>query len=82
MNTHIGNTIFALRNNNTKKNTMTLQQAIRSNPYLKPKNCTDLNDINAAIEDIKKLLQKYGSKKSLCSIYARLCSKKSKLELK
>jgi hypothetical protein len=61
---------------------MTLQQKIQNEPYFKAQNCTDINDVEYAIAECKKLLAEYGSKSSLCSILSRLTNKKQKLEAK
>lgn len=61
---------------------MTLKQKIQNEPYLKAYNCTDLSDVNYAIDECHKLVAEYGSKPSLCMILARLIKKKEKLEAK
>jgi hypothetical protein len=63
------------------KGNMTLTEKINSNPYLKASNCTDLTDVNYAIESVKELLKQHDSNR-LRSIYASLMNKKEKMEAK
>ena len=59
----------------------TLTQAINSNPYLKISNCTDIADIESAIDDLKELDKKYGeNNKTLLKLWAKFLNKKNKLE--
>jgi len=39
---------------------MTLTQKINSNPYLKVSNCTDIADLEAAMDDLRKLDAEFG----------------------
>ena len=58
---------------------MTLTQSIKSNPYLKIRNCSDKNDCRYGIEECKRLEKKYGQSKSLDKIWIALINKKNKL---
>lgn len=55
---------------------MTLKQKIKNEPYFKINNCKDVNDINYALAECRKLLSEYGSKPNLCMILSRLTKKK------
>jgi len=61
---------------------MTLKQKIKNEPYFKVDNCTDINDIEYALSECRKLLNEYGSNPSLCMILSRLTKKKQKLDEK
>ena len=62
-------------------NTQTLQQAIKSNPYLKLSNCTDIADVEGAIDDLRELDKIYGeNNKTLLKLWAKFLDKKTKLE--
>jgi hypothetical protein len=62
---------------------MTLAQKIKSNPYLKVSNCTDIADIEAAMDEIRKLDSEYGDdNKTLLKLWAKFLDKKKKLEVK
>jgi len=64
-----------------KMKTQTLNQAIKSNPYLKLSNCTDLSDVESAIDDLRILDNIYGeNNKTLLKLWARLLDKKNKIE--
>lgn len=59
---------------------MTLVETIKSNPYLKVSNCTDLSDINHAIDCLRELDKKFGSNnKTLLKLWAKFLDKKKKL---
>lgn len=61
--------------------TQTLNQAIKSNPYLKLSNCTDLSDVESAIDDLRILDNIYGeNNKTLLKLWARFLDKKNKIE--
>jgi hypothetical protein len=61
--------------------TQTLNQAIKSNPYLKVSNCTDLSDVESAIDDLRILDNIYGkNNKTLLKLWAKFLDKKSKIE--
>ena len=59
---------------------MTLTQKIKSNPYLKPSNCTDLSDYNVAILELEKLDAEFGvNNKMLLKLWAKFFDRKKKL---
>ena len=60
---------------------MTLTQKIKSNPYLKPSNCTDFSDYNVAILELEKLDAEFGqNNKTLLKLWAKFLDKKKKIE--
>lgn len=62
---------------------MTLSQKINSNPYLKVRNCTDISDIEYAMDELRKLDAEYGNEnKTLLKLWAKFLDKKKKLEVK
>jgi hypothetical protein len=62
---------------------MTLAQKIKSNPYLKVSNCTDIADLEAAMDELRKLDLEYGNdNKTLLKLWAKFLDKKKKLEVK
>jgi hypothetical protein len=62
---------------------MTLAQKIKSNPYLKVSNCTDIADIEYAIDELRKLDAEYGDdNKTLLKLWSKFLSNKKKLEAK
>ena len=64
-----------------KTNKMTLTQQIKNNPYLKVSNCTDIADIEAAMDDLRKLDAEFGwDNKTLLKLWAKFLNKKKKLE--
>ena len=74
----IRNKVLLLLKINDKN--MTLQEKIKSNPYLKISNCTDINDIESAIDDLRKLDKEFGSNnKTLLKLWAKFLDKKNKL---
>jgi hypothetical protein len=59
---------------------MTLAQKIKSNPYLKPSNCTDLADYDVAILELEKLDAEYGANnKTLLKLWLKFFNRKKKL---
>lgn len=62
---------------------MTLSQKINSNPYLKVTNCTDVSDIEYAMDELRKLDAEYGdTNKTLLKLWCKFLDKKKKLEAK
>lgn len=62
---------------------MTLTEKINSNPYLKVSNCADIADLEAAIDDLRKLDAEFGEdNKTLLKLWAKFLDKKKKLEAK
>ena len=62
---------------------MTLAQKIKSNPYLKVSNCTDIADLEAAMDELRKLDSEYGDdNKTLLKLWAKFLDKKKKVEAK
>lgn len=62
---------------------MTLTQAIKSNSYLKVRNCTDLADVNFALDELRKLDAKFGeNSKMLMRLWTRFLNKKESLKSK
>ena len=62
---------------------MTLAQKIKSNPYLKVSNCTDIADLEAAMDELRKLDSEYGNdNKTLLKLWAKFLDKKKKVEAK
>lgn len=62
---------------------MTLTQKINSNPYLKVSNCTDIADLEVAMDDLRKLDAEFGDdNKTLLKLWAKFLDKKKKLEAK
>jgi hypothetical protein len=62
---------------------MTLTEKINSNPYLKVSNCTDITDIEYAIDQLHILDAEYGAdNKILLKLWSRFLDKKKKLEAK
>lgn len=60
---------------------MTLTEKINSNPYLKVSNCTDISDIEYAIDELKKLDIEFGeNNKTLLKLWAKFLDKKKKME--
>lgn len=57
--------------------TMTLSETIKSNPYLKVSNCTDIADIDAAIDQLRILDAKFGEdNKTLLKLWGKFLDKK------
>jgi hypothetical protein len=62
---------------------MTLTQEIKNNPYLKLSNCTDISDLETAMDYLRKLDVQFGEQnKTLLKIWAKFLDKKNKLEAK
>ena len=62
---------------------MTLTEKINSNPYLKVSNCTDIADIEYAMDELRKLDAEFGEdNKTLLKLWAKFLDKKKKLEAK
>ena len=62
---------------------MTLTEKIKRNPYLKVSNCTDIADIEYAIDELKKLDAEYGeNNQTLLKLWAKFLYKKKKMEAK
>jgi hypothetical protein len=56
---------------------------IKSNPYLKVSNCTDIADLEAAMDELRKLDSEYGDdNKTLLKLWAKFLDKKKKVEAK
>ena len=74
---------YQLFSNSQKPIIMTLTEKIKSNPYLKVSNCTDISDIEYAMEELRKLDAKYGDdNKTLLKLWCKFLDKKKKLEAK
>lgn len=59
---------------------MTLTEKIKSNPYLKVSNCTDIADIEYAMDELRKLDAEYGdNNKTLLNLWSKFLSKKNNL---
>ena len=62
---------------------MTLTEKINSNPYLKVSNCTDIADLEYAMDELRKLDAEFGEdNKTLLKLWAKFLDKKKKLEAK
>ena len=62
---------------------MTLTEKINSNPYLKVSNCTDIADLENAMNELKILDAEFGeNNKTLLKIWRKFLDKKKKLEVK
>ena len=62
---------------------MTLSEKIKSNPYLKVSNCTDIADTEAAMDELRKLDAEFGeNNKTLLKLWVKFLNKKKKLEVK
>ena len=60
---------------------MTLTEKIKNNPYLKVTNCTDIADIEYAMDELRKLDAEYGEDNQiLLNLWAKFLDKKKKLE--
>ena len=60
---------------------MTLTEKIRSNPWLKVSNCTDLADIAFAMDELRKLDIEFGAEKqTLLNLWAKFLDKKNRLD--
>lgn len=62
---------------------MTLTEKIQQNPYLKVSNCTDIADLEYAMDELRKLDAEFGDdNKTLLKLWAKFLDKKKKLEAK
>ena len=62
---------------------MTLTEKINSNPYLKVSNCTDVADLEYAMDELRKLDAEFGeNNKTLLKLWSKFLDKKKKLEAK
>ena len=57
---------------------MKLTEAIKQNPYLKPSNCTDVADVEYAMDELRKLDAQYGdNNKTLLRLWTIFLQKKN-----
>lgn len=71
---------FDLSNKYNKTHAMKVQQAIAANPYLKISNCTDIADLEYAMDELRKLDAIFGeNNKTLLKLWAKFINKKKKL---
>lgn len=62
---------------------MRLSEKIKSNPYLKVSNCTDIADLQSAMDELRKLDAEFGDdNKTLLKLWSKFLDKKKKLEAK
>lgn len=62
---------------------MRLSEKIKSNPYFKVSNCTDIADLESAMDELRKLDLEFGDdNKTLLKLWAKFLDKKKKLEAK
>jgi hypothetical protein len=62
---------------------MTLSEKIKQNPYLKVSNCTDIADLEVAMDALRRLDAEFGEDNpTLLKLWARFLEKKKKLEAK
>ena len=67
----------------TIANNMILSEKIKSNPYLKISNCTDIADLEYAMDELRKLDAEFGeNNKTLLKLWAKFLDKKKKVEAK
>ena len=60
---------------------MTLTEKINSNPYLKVSNCTDIADIEYAMDELRKLDAEYGeTNQTLLNLWSKFLAKKNLLK--
>ena len=60
---------------------MTLKERINSNPYLKVSNCTDIADIDYAMDCLRELDDEFGSDNQvLLDLWKKFLDKKKKLQ--
>jgi hypothetical protein len=60
---------------------MTLTEKINSNPYLKVSNCTDIADIEYAMDELRKLDTEYGeTNQTLLNLWSKFIAKKNLLK--
>ena len=61
---------------------MTLSEKISSNPYLKVGNCTDLADLEAGMDELRKLDLEFGEKnQTLLNLWAKFLAKKQRCKI-
>ena len=59
---------------------MTLAEKIKSNPYLKISNCTDVADLEAGMDCLRELDKEFGSSNPvLLKLWAKFLDKKNRL---
>jgi hypothetical protein len=62
---------------------MTLAEKIKNNPYLKISNCTDIADLEYAMDELRKLDSEFGEdNKTLLKLWGKFLDKKKALENK
>lgn len=62
---------------------MNITQAIKSNPYLNPSNCTDVADVDAAMDALRELDAKFGeNNKTLLKLWAKFLALKKTFTLR
>jgi len=60
-----------------------LNEKINSNPYLKVSNCTDIADLEYAMDELRKLDAEFGeNNKTLLKLWVKFLDKKKKMEAK
>jgi hypothetical protein len=60
---------------------MNLAATIKNNPYLNVNNCTDISDLESAMDELRILDLKFGeNNKVLLNLWAKFLDKKKKLE--
>ena len=60
---------------------MTLSEKIKSNPYLKLSNCTDISDLEFAMDELRKLDAEYGdNNKTLSKLWTKFLDTYFKLQ--
>ncbi len=68
---------------NKKDHTTTLTEKINNNPYLKVTNCTDVADLEYAMDELRKLEVEFGeNNKLLLKLWEQMLDKKKKLQEK
>jgi len=77
---HLSHCNGAAQVQNIAKQKMTLTEKIKSNPYLKVSNCTDIADLENAMDELRKLDSEYGeNKKTLLKLWVKFLAKKNLL---
>jgi hypothetical protein len=60
---------------------MTLADKINSNPYLKVSNCTDVSDLEYAMDCLRKLDKEFGeTNKTLLRLWKKFLDKKARIQ--
>lgn len=59
---------------------MTHEEKIKSNPYLKVSNCTDIADLESAMDDLRVLDKEYPNSIVLLKIWEKMLNKKQRLQ--